>query len=96
MLIEAPYKKHDTITVKINSGDEIVGRFVEENDTTLTIQKPLALMATQQGIGLGPYAFTVPQGADIRLNKHSILFVAKTDTEMAKQYISSTTGVQMV
>lgn len=96
MIIETPYKAQDVVTVKTAAGEELVGRFIEENDKTITIQKPLALMATQQGIGLGPFSFTVSPDAKIKLNKEAILFVHKTDSDMAKQYMSSTTGIQMI
>ena len=96
MIIETPYKANDTITIRTVAGEEIVARFVEENDKIITIQKPLALMMTPQGgVGLGNFAFTIPQDAKLTLNKSSILFVHKTDSEMAKQYVSSTTGIQM-
>jgi len=96
MIIEAPYKTNDTVTIKTTAGEELVGRFIEENDKTITMQKILALMPTQQGIGLGPFAFTISQDSKIKLNKTAILFVHKTDAEMAKQYVSSTSGIQMV
>jgi hypothetical protein len=96
MIIETPYKANDTITIKTAGGDELVARFVEENDKHITIQKPLALMATPQGIGLGPFTFTVNPDAKIKLNKDAVLFVHKTDSEMAKQYVSSTSGLTMV
>lgn len=96
MIIEPPYKTNDTITIKTTAGEELVGRFVEENEKTITVQKVLALMPTSQGIGLGPFAFTVSQDSKIKINKHAILFVAKTDAEMSKQYVQSTTGIQLV
>lgn len=96
MIIETPYKQNDTITIKTVGGDELVARFIEENDKTVTIQKPLALMATPQGIGLGPFTFTVNPDAKIKLNKDAVLFVHKTDGEMARQYVSSTSGIQLV
>jgi len=95
MIIEAPYKTNDTITIKTTGGDEVVARFVEENDSHITVAKPLSLMATQQGMGLAPFAFTIPQDAKIKLNKSTVVFVCKTEPEMAKQYMSSTTGIQM-
>lgn len=96
MIIETPYKTHDTVTIRTNAGEEIVGRFVEENDNTITVTKPLALQATQEGIGLGPFAFTVDPKGKIPLNKSGILFVSKTEESMAKQYVASTSGIQMV
>lgn len=96
MIIETPYKQNDTVTVKTAAGEEILGRFVEENDKTITLQKPMVLMATQQGIGLGPFSFTVSPDAKIKLNKNAVLFVHKTDNEMAKQYVTNTSGIQMI
>jgi hypothetical protein len=81
--------------MKTNAGEEIVARFVEEDATTITVQKPMAIMATGQGIGLGPFAFTISPDAKVKLNKNSMMFVHKTDGEMAKQYVSSTTGIQL-
>ncbi len=95
MIIETPYKVNDTITIKTTAGDEVVARFVEENDNTITVSKPLALMATQQGMGLAPFAFTIAQDAKVSLNKSTVMFVCKTEPEMAKQYMTSTTGIQM-
>ena len=93
MIIEAPYKQNDTVTIKTTSGEEIVARLVEENDKTIKVHKPMAIIATQQGMGLGPFAFTIPMDADVTLNKSVILMVAKTEKEMASQYTQSTTGL---
>lgn len=96
MIIETPYKINDTVTIKTAAGEEIVARFIEENDTTITVQKPLSLMATGQGVGLGPFTFTVNPDSKIPLRKNNILFVVKTDAQMAKQYVQSTSGLQMI
>ena len=95
MIIETPYKATDTITIKTNAGEELVARFVEEDANTLTVEKPMAIVATQQGIGLGPFTFTISPDAKVKINKHGCLVIHKTDGEMAKQYVSSTTGIQM-
>jgi hypothetical protein len=93
MIIETPYKTGDTITIKTTAGEEIVARLVEETPAAITVQKPMAIMATAQGIGLGPLAFTVSPDTKININKSATLFVAKTEADMAKQYVSSTTGI---
>lgn len=95
MIIEAPYKHNDTVTLKTTGGEEIVARFVEENANEITVEKPLAIMASGQGLGLGPFAFTISPDSKIKLNKSAILFVHKTDAEMAKQYTQSTTGIAL-
>jgi hypothetical protein len=96
MIIETPYKTNDTVTFKTTGGDEVIARFVEESDKTVTVTKPMALMATQQGIGLGPWTFTVDPQSKIKLNKNTLVFVHKTEDSMAKQYVSSTSGLTMI
>ena len=96
MIIETPYKAKDTITIKTFAGEELLGRFVEEDDKSITIEKPMAIMASGQGIGLGPFTFTISPDSKIKLNKNGCLLIHKTDSEMAKQYVSNTSGIQMI
>lgn len=96
MIIEKPLTAGDTVTIKTTAGEEIIARLVEETITSIVVQKPMAIMATQQGIGLGPLAFTVAPDAKISINKSATLFITKTESDMAKQYVSSTTGIQLV
>jgi hypothetical protein len=95
MIIEKPLSSGDTVTIKTTAGEEIVARLVELKPNSYVVSKPLAVMATQQGIGLGPLAFTVNPETKLEINTHAVLFVAKTDAEMAKQYISSTSGLTL-
>lgn len=96
MLIETPYKASDTVTLKILTGEELIARYVEETESTITVSKPMVLMASQQGIGLGPFAFSVSPDSDYRLNKSAIIFVHKTDEEIGKQYIQNTSDIKLV
>lgn len=95
MLIDAPYKATDAITLKLSTSEEIVARFVEEDETTITVTKPMALMMAQNGPGLGPFTFTTRPDANLKLNKSQILFVVKSDEDAAKQYIETTTGIAL-
>lgn len=95
MIIEKPLAAGDTVTIKTTAGEEIVARLIETTHVGYLISKPMAVMATQQGIGLGPLAFTINPETKVEVNKQAILFIAKTDPEMAKQYVSSTTGIHL-
>ena len=95
MLIEAPYKENDAITIKTTGGEEVIARFVDETESTITVNKAMALMMAQNGPGLGPFTFTTSGDATLKLNKAGILFVAKADSEAAKQYLESTTGIAL-
>ena len=96
MVFEAPMKDGDVVTIKTVGGDEIIARLSEILPASYKITKPLAIMATQQGLGLAPFTFTVNPDTKIEIRMSAIVFIAKTDSDMAKQYISSTTGIKMV
>lgn len=93
MIIKTPYKAGDTISMKTVAGEEVIARLVEEQANKIKISKPMALTATQQGLGMVPFTFTVSPETDIEINLNTIVFVAKTDEDTAKQYVQSTTGI---
>jgi hypothetical protein len=93
MLISTPYKIGDVVTIKTFAGEEVVARLDEEKADSVKLSKPMAIVANAQGIGLGPFSFTVNPETPIELNLKGVLFIVKTDDEMAKQYIQSTTGI---
>jgi len=96
MLIEAPYKEGDTVSLKLSSGEEIVARLDKEDDTYYTLKKPMVLIAQQQGLGLAPYMFSVNPDSKFMLRTNSVSCVSKTQEEIAKQYMSQTTGIAVV
>jgi hypothetical protein len=96
MLLEVPYKIGDTVSFKLSSGEEIVGRLESESDKSYTLNKPMVIIAQQQGLGLAPFMFSVSPEGKFNLQTQSVSCVAKTETEIAKQYISTTSGIQLV
>lgn len=93
MIIETPYEINDVISIKLSSGEELVGKLLEETHDTITLSKPLMLSMTPKGMGLAPYMFTVNPETKISFNQKNIITVVKTMETMAKQYIQSTTGL---
>ena len=93
MLLEMPYKVGDTVSIKLTSGEELVSKLEEETGDKIVISKPMTLTATQQGIGLAPFMFTVSPEAKLNISIGNVICMTKTIDEMAKQYISSTTGI---
>ena len=95
MLIEAPYKIGDTVSFKLSSGEEIVARLDSESDKSYTLNKPMVIIAQQQGLGLAPFMFSVPPDGKFSLTATSVSCIAKTETGIAKQYIERTTGIAL-
>lgn len=95
MLIAKTYKDNDVISFKLSSGEEIIGRYVREDEASYFITKPSILMMNQQGMGMVPYMFTVNPDADYAVNKSTVITHAITDNEIAKQYLAKTSGIAL-
>jgi hypothetical protein len=96
MLIEAPYKIGDNVSFKLSSGEEIIGRLEAEDDKGYTLHKPMVLIAGKEGLGLAPFMFSVSPDGKFILKSNAISCVAKTQTEISKQYTSQTSGIKLI
>jgi len=93
MLIEAPYKVGDTVSLKLSSGEEIVARLDAETEKSFTVRKPMVLIAQEKGLGLAPFMFSVSPDGKFNLQATSVSCIAKTQDEIGKQYVSQTSGI---
>ena len=97
MLLEKTrFDEGDVVTIKLISGEEVIGKFVSNDDQALTLEKPLMLAMSQKGIGMAPVLMTVNPDTKLKFNKQAIMITAHSDDEIAKQYIYQTTGIQPV
>ena len=95
MLIEKRFTDGDVVSLKLTSGEEILGRFVKEDMVTITLSKPLMIAMTPKGPAMAPVMMTVNPESDLTFNKSSIIVSANCYKEIADQYVFQTTGIQM-
>lgn len=90
-------KKDTVITLVMSNGAEIIGRFVDESDTHITIYKPRMVQVTQQGVGLvnGISMTGKEPTGDFSFSRQSVLYVVDTVEELAKGWQSQTSGIVM-
>lgn len=93
MLINKNYNENDVISFKLSTGEEIITRYVRQDSDIYYVTKPTVLMMGQQGMGMMPFMFTVDPDAEYAIPKNNILVHAATDVEIAKQYLSKTSGI---
>jgi len=93
MLIEAPYKNGDVVTLKLNSGEELVGKLEEESADGYKIKTPLTLVMSQQGVGLQQYLFTAEPEKAHKFKKESVTIITKTMKQFAEAYQQQTSGL---
>jgi hypothetical protein len=96
MFIEIPYKTGDTVSLKLISGEEVVGRVGDPTQDVVVLTKPMTFIMGPQGLGMVPYMFSAPQDAKIKIKESAIVAIVKTDDQINKQYIQQTTSLSLV
>ena len=95
MLIEKSISKGDVVSFKLASGEEVVAKLDEVQETKYVVTKPLMLTMSEKGLALAPFMFTIEPLAKISFHTNNVLCASKTEKQMASQYIATTTGLEM-
>lgn len=95
MLIEKPIAEGDVVSLKLLNGDEIIARFDGETSTEIKINRPLALTAGAQGLGMIPWVF-LAEKETFTLQKAHVFVMVPSKKDAADQYLQGTTGIALV
>lgn len=98
MLLNYVRKDGDVVTLKMSSGEELIGSFTSEDSISYVIDRPVTLtVGPKGGPALTPYLMTVSPGntRNLRINRALVVCIASTDKELADQYTSATSGIQL-
>jgi hypothetical protein len=82
-------------TFKLNSGEELIAKLVEESEGYLTLEEPVSVAPSRDGMGLVPSMFTAEPGAQVTLNTNSVSLYATTEESVKFKYIEATTGLKL-
>ena len=96
MLVDKGVAEGEVITFKLTSGEEIVAKLVEDGVAYYKLSRPMVIGMGAQGPGLMPYLFTIHPDKEIRLAKGTVTVAEATDEQFAKQFLQSTSGIQLV
>jgi hypothetical protein len=94
MLLQKPITDGTVISLKLVNGDEIIARYDGETDTTVKINRPLALTMSGQGLGMIPWVF-LGDTESFTLNKSHIFVMVPSKKDASDQYMQGTTGIAL-
>ena len=93
MLVNKTYKQNDIITVALLTGQELIAKFVSEDDGSIVIKKPLTLVFGPEGAAFQPYTITGDSDNEVTIRMHTVISVLKTKGEIATAYSGATSGL---
>ena len=69
LISKSRFSTGDIVSFKINNGDELIAKIVDQTDDSYTLSRPCVIVPNQQGIGLMQAMFSVDPDADVVLHK---------------------------
>jgi len=94
MLISKPITSGSVVSIKLVNGDEIITRYESEDAGTITINRPLALTAGANGLGMIPWLF-LADTETFTLKREQIFVMVPSRKDAADQYMQGTTGIAL-
>lgn len=94
MLIQKPVTTGEIVSIKLISGEEIIGRLDEDNADFVKLDRPKSVSIGAQGLGMMPFMFL--SGSETVTIKHNhIIVMVPAEKSAADQYVQGTTGIAL-
>lgn len=94
MLIQKPVTTGEIVSIKLISGEEIIGRLDEDTSDFVKLDRPKSVTITKDGLGMMPFMFL--SGSDTFTIKHShVIVMVPAEKSAADQYLQGTTGIAL-
>ena len=103
MLIEKKLSVGDVVSLKLLSGEELIGKLKSMGETILVVSKPLVITigavpgpngTVQHGLQLVPFMFGLNDSDDVTISLANVITRVKTRDEIKQAYIKETTGIE--
>jgi hypothetical protein len=100
VLVQNKIVKDDIVAIKFASGEEVIARFIAEDNASYGVDKIMAIVAGQQGMALSPFMFGVELDEKgfpkkpFSLAKSSVLVITEASPEITQQFNTSISGIE--
>lgn len=88
-------QENDIVTLKLVSGEEIIGKLEFKDANTIKLSKPVQIVASQKGMGFAPICISIDDASTFSFLCDHVLFSALTRKELVDAYIQATTGLTL-
>ena len=93
MLKEKICEKGDIVTVYLQTGQEILGKFVSEDDSFTTIKKPLTIAMGPKGAAFQTFTVTGDSENNVYFKQGKVITMLKTRKDTADSYTEATSTI---
>jgi hypothetical protein len=99
-MLQSKYKLNDVLTIKLVSGEEVIGYYAKEEFGTITLRKPVVPVPTSEGsMALAPYIMSSDylreSGGEVLFNTQCVITIIATSKSFADAYVKQVSGLDL-
>lgn len=99
-MLQQKWNTTDVLTIKLLTGEEVIGTFVSSDSEEIILRKPLVPVPTGSGsVGLAPYIMSSDYlntgSGEIPFSRSGMVTVVKTSKQFADVYVQQVSGVDL-
>ncbi len=83
-------------TIKMSTGEEVVARIKEQDELTLTLDRPVVIMISQQGLAFGAFIPTMESVNGVTINKSAIVAIGPCLDKVSTEYSNEVSPIKTV
>jgi hypothetical protein len=84
------------VSMKLTSGDEVVGKITGQTAEGITLSKPVILAASRDGLAMVPFMMTANPDGEFLFKVNNIMCLVDTNQQVSDAYFQSVTGITPV
>ena len=84
------------VSMKLTSGDEVVGKISGQTAEGITLSKPVILAASRDGLAMVPFMMTADPDGEFLFKVNNIMCIVDTNQQVSDAYFQSVTGITPV
>jgi hypothetical protein len=93
-MLKEPIKTDDIIALKLVSGEEVIAKVVTNDETMLTVNKPLTLIHTPKGVAMSQYILMQDLTVPVSIDKEKIIVLTKANSIASDQYTQTLSSIK--
>jgi hypothetical protein len=82
------------VTIKMNTGEEVVAKIKDQDENTVTMDRPVVIMISQQGLAFGAFIPTMDSANGVPINKSAIVAIGPCLDKVSTEYSNAVSPIK--
>ena len=87
-------EKNTVASIKLVTGEEVIAQVSNIEDTIITIERPLVIMMSPQGLAFGTFLPTMDHSKSIQLDTRNIVAIGPANDKVITEYKNVTSTIK--